>query len=135
MMRFEDFVIINEKIDLDDVSISVDNADQNFMSNLIDNFSFIVSKRIIKNIRPKKITGYLKRQDGKGDRSTLSIIMNNKDFIVGTFSNGNLAISINSEIIYDVDRKDFDENKLVNKLSEEYVKYLKSNNYQVKRNN
>jgi hypothetical protein len=134
-MRFEDFVIINEKIDLDDVSISVDNADQNFMSNLIDNFSFIVSKRIIKNIRPKKITGYLKRQDGKGDRSTLSIIMNNKDFIVGTFSNGNLAISINSEIIYDVDRKDFDENKLVNKLSEEYVKYLKSNNYQVKRNN
>lgn len=130
--------MVYEKLDLDDISMKIDGADDEFISKVVNKFSFLIMKgETVKNIRPKKINGFLnKDEDGykqKNKRTTLSIVMNNGNIIVGTLSNGNIAISINDEIIYDVDKKDFTENKLVDKLSEEYVKYLKSKNYQIKR--
>jgi hypothetical protein len=59
----------------------------------------------------------------------LSINLSNKDIIVGTYELENLTISINDEIVYDIDRKNLDENKFVDKLLEEYKKYLKLNHY------
>lgn len=128
---------VYEKLDLDDITMTIDGADNEFISKVIDKFSFLIMKgKTVKNIRPKKINGFLNKDEGgykqNRKRTTLSIVMNNGNIIVGTLSNGNVAISIDDEILYDVDRKDFTDGKLVDKLSDEYVKYLKSKNYQVR---
>ena len=141
MIKFFNFMELKkvyEKLDLDDITMKIDGADDEFISKVIDKFSFLIMKgKTVKNIRPRKINGFLnKDEDGfkqSRKRTTLSIVMNNGNIIVGTLSNGNVAISIDDEILYDVDRKDFTDGKLVDKLSDEYVKYLKSKNYQVKR--
>lgn len=131
MIKFKEFLILNEKVESnDEISISITNADQNFTTTLIDKFSLIIMKRSVKSVRPNKISGSLNLDK----RSTITIIMNNKDLIIGIFSSssGNVAISVNNEIIYDVDKKGFDDNKLVDKMSEEYIKYLKNKGYKIK---
>lgn len=141
MIKFFNFMELKkvyEKLDLDDITMKIDGADDEFISKIIDKFSFLIMKgKTVKNIRPRKMNGFLnKDEDGfkqSRKRTTLSIVMTNGNIIVGTLSNGNVAISIDDEILYDVDRKDFTDGKLVDKLSDEYVKYLKSKNYQVKR--
>jgi hypothetical protein len=133
MLNFNDF--ISEKLDVDaDIPTKIENSNPEFVTNLIDKFTFLVTKRSVKSLRPIKISGYIKKPEGNNFRNTLNITMSNKDVIVGTYESGNIAISINTEIIYDIDREDFDENKLVDKLSDEYVKYLKNKNYKVKKN-
>lgn len=152
MIRFENFIIIkkiydgvsdtfvNEEFEIEEVVMNLDNADEEFKSNTVDKFTFVVMRRmIIKNLRPKKINGYLKKsEDGykqTRERSTISVIMNNGDIIIGTLAGKNVAISINDEIMYDVDKGDFTDSKFVDKISEQYIKYLKSKNYEVKRSN
>jgi hypothetical protein len=126
MLNFNDF--INEKnIEDDDISIKIDNSNPEFVSYLIDKFTYIITKRSVKNLRPIKINGLI-----VNDKIDINITMTNKDIIKGVYESENLMISINSEIIYDVDKKDLNENKFVDKLSEEYVKYLKNKNYKVK---
>ena len=124
--------------EIEDVKMNIENSNDEFKSNLINKFTFVVMKRlVIKNLRPKKINVYLKNEEENGYkknemRSTLSIIMNNKDIIIGTYAGENVAITINDEIVYDVDRKEFNDNKFIDKLSEEYVKYLKNKGYNIK---
>lgn len=131
MLNFNDF--ISEKLDVDaDISTKIVNANSEFITNLIDKFTFVITKKSVKNLRPIKISGYIKKPEGDNFKNTLNITMSNKDVIVGTFESGNITISINTEIIYDIDREDFDENKLVDKLSDEYVKYLKNKKNKVK---
>ena len=125
ILTFKDF--INEMINIDDeISVKIDNASQEFISYLIDKFTLVVTKRSMKNLRPVKINGSV------GNNCTLNITMTNKDVINGVYESEGLTISINGEVIYDVDRKDFDENKVVDKISDEYIKFLKSKKYQVK---
>ena len=68
-------------------------------------------------------------------RSSLSVIMNNGDIIIGTYntSSFNVAISVNDEIIYDIHIKDCDDNKLVDKMKDEYIKYLTNKKYKIKK--
>ena len=65
MIRFENFVIIkkisdtfvNEEFEIEDVSMKLDNADDEFKSKVVDKFTFVVMRRtIVKNLRPKKIS-------------------------------------------------------------------------------
>ena len=131
---------IEDVDEIEDVKVKIENSDQEFTSKLIDKFTFVVMKRmVVKNLRPKKINGYLRNEEESGykknemrKRSTLCVVMNNKDIIIGTYAGENVAITINDEIVYDVDRKEFDDNKFVDKLSEEYVKYLKNKGYNIK---
>jgi len=126
--------------EIEDVNVKIENSEPEFTSKLIDKFTFVVMiRKVIKNLRPKKINGYLKNEEESGHkkngtrmRSTLCVVMNNKDIIIGTYAGENVAITINDEIVYDVDRKEFDDNKFVDKLSEEYVKYLKNKGYNIK---
>ena len=61
--------------------------------------------------------------------------MNNGDIIIGTYntSSFNVAISINDDIIYDIKIKDCDDNKFVDKMKDEYIKYLTNKKYKIKK--
>ena len=53
MISFDDFIVIKkvfEGMDLDDMTIKVDNADEEFLTKLVDKFSFVVMKRNVKNL-------------------------------------------------------------------------------------
>jgi hypothetical protein len=135
MLCFKDFVKLNEDVELKDIKIDIKNADENYISKLIDNFSFVVFKRITKNLRPKSLSGYLKKIENTKTRTILNIKMNNNDIIIGTFtSKGNIKITINNELLYDVDKKDLNDDIFVSKLSNEYIKYLKNKKYEIKKN-
>lgn len=135
MLCFKDFIKLNEDVELEDIKINIENADETYVSKLIDKFSYIVYKRITKNLRPKSLSGCLKKVENTKTRTTLNIKMNNNDIVIGSYtSNGNITITINNELLYDINRKDLNDDIFINKLSSEYVKYLKNKKYQIKNN-
>jgi len=143
MIKFDDFDILKkiyETIDLNDISIKVGNSSQEFIDKIINDFTLVIYKSDKKkSIHPKKINGNLQTDDfsihKEKKRSSLSIIMNNGDIIIGTYntSSFNVAISINDDIIYDIKIKDCDDNKFVDKMKDEYIKYLTNKKYKIKK--
>ena len=143
MIKYDDFSILKkiyETIDLGDINIKVGNSSQEFIDKIISDFTLIIYKSDIKkSIHPKKINGNLQTDDysikKEKKRSSLNIIMNNGDIIIGTYntSSFNVAISVNDEIIYDIHIKDCDDNKLVDKMKDEYIKYLTNKKYKIKK--
>jgi hypothetical protein len=141
MITFDDFVNINEmynQINLNDIQSDVKNSSQEFIDKIIDIFSLVIYKNSVKNIHPQKIKGYLNKDEfltkKKNTRSSLSIKMNNDDIVIGTYntSSFNVAISIQNEIIYDIHIKDCNDDKLIEKMLSEYIKYLKNKGYKIK---
>lgn len=137
LMNFNEF-ILNEKLDLD-IIVKVENSNnQEFLNKIVDDFTLRTGRRTLKNVRPKKITGHLQKEElhpkKTNNRSTLNIVMNNGHTIVGTYNTStfNVVISINNEKIYDIHIKGCDDNKLLDKMKSEYLKYLKNKGYQVK---
>jgi len=132
---------IYEEISLDDINIKVDNSSDEFLNTIKNDFSLLIYKRTPKHIRPRKISGHLQQEElhirKKNNRSTLNILMNNGDIIIGTYNtlSYNISITINNEILYDIKLKTCDDNKLLEKMVSEYKKYLKNKGYQIKNDN
>jgi len=144
MIKFEDYIILKElyeqnMVDFDlNVKIKVDNSTEEFTNKIIDDFTLLIYKRSVKNLRPKRLGGYLQREEQITKkptyRSTLSISMNNGDLIVGTYNtvSYHISISINGEDMYDLHLDGCNDDKLVEKMITQYVKYLQNKGYRIK---
>lgn len=125
---------IKESDEPKDIIIKVDGKNY-LIDRLIDNLSLVVKKRIIKSFRINSITGHINKEsfskNGYSYETHLEITLTNKDVIIGEYKNNNILIKVNDEIVYDIDNNKFDNEVLIDKITSEYIKYLKSNKYQV----
>jgi len=125
-------MIINFKIyeNATDIVINT-NLNQKYIDYLIDNLSINVYKRInsVKTYKIKSING-----DSNDKKTNIFINMSNKDTISGTYQSkdNSIIVKINDELIYDVDYKDFNIKKLLNRIVTEFKKHLKKNKWKIK---
>jgi hypothetical protein len=124
-----------------DIKISVQAENKNLLQKLSDDLSLIVKKRKLKNIRIKSIEGYIDKRGvfthhGVYFETYLDVVLSNKDVIIGEFKSitGNITISVNSEVVYDMNSKIFDSEVLIDKMVNEYVKYLKLSKFAINDN-
>lgn len=121
--------ILFENMDLSDIDINI-NMSKDKLNNIIDNLSLKIYKRKnnIKNLRIKSIYGNVNKN------ANIIIKMSNKDIIEGNYKNtdNSINIYINNELIYDVDYKKFNIEKLSEKIISEYKKYLKNKKWKIK---
>lgn len=133
-----------EKLLLDDVVIDVTTPDKPTLDEIIDKFSIIIEKRIKRNLRIIKINGSMNDLQLRGkERKTftdLEIVMSNKDKIkikytysdsIDTKYQGEIELKVNDKLIYNVENPEFTPTKWVEKVAEEYKKYLKNIKWKV----
>jgi len=126
---------IFEKLDLSDINININISDDN-KNYLMDNLSMIIQKRNKSSLRIKSIDGYFDKSEISHKTTYINILMTNKDVIEGEYSskNKNIKIHINEKLVYNVDNKDFNNKKLLEKVVSEYKKYLKNQGLVLKEN-
>lgn len=133
---------IYEKLILDDVEVKVENINDNQLKEIIEELSIVIQKRIKRNLRVMKISGYMDKLQIQGRQrwheTSLKITMSNKDildvyykYISDTEPTGILEIIINDKLVYDISKKDLSEEKWITKMCEEYKKYLKNDNWKI----
>ncbi len=126
------YIKLFEELDLTDIIVNI-NINQELLNKLIDELSFVIYKNKKKkiNIRIKSIDGFYNKQEINYKHTNIIIKMNNNDTLTGYYNekNNNIKIYINNKLIFDVDYKNFDNNYLINKIVEEYKKYLKMIGY------
>lgn len=120
-MKFLEFIY--ESYDLKVQSEEIENIDNDFINDLIDNLSFIYKKRKDKYIRPKTIKGNML------NNIKLNIVMYNKDIIEFDYLDGNLKVEINGDIVYDMEG--IDRNLVPKKIHNIYTKHLTNLNYKI----
>jgi hypothetical protein len=122
---------INEKFNLDDIKIQLENSNDDIISKIKLNFNILIKKNKEKNIRLLSISGFLHDNVYKNLKYKIILKFNNKDEIVGILNKYNIIIIINDKIVYDIDNDKFNIDSLIDKMSDEYKKYLKNNNYKI----
>lgn len=121
-----------------DVVIKVEHPDNDILNLLISNLAVIISKRKLRNVRVLKIEGDLKRLDiSILEFSYLIITMSNNDKICAEYKQDtdhtkSITIKINDELFYDLDHDSFNLNVFINKIPEQYFKFLSKNNWKIK---
>lgn len=133
-----------EKLLLDDVVIDVTTPDKPTLDEIIEKFSIIIEKRIKRNLRIIKINGSMNDLQLRGkERKTftdLEIVMSNKDKIkikytysdsIDTKHKGEIELMVNDKLIYNVEKLEFTPTKWVEKVAEEYKKYLKNEKWKI----
>ena len=117
-----------------DIKIVVKGMNKTLVQKLIDNLQIVVKKRKLKSLTIKSISGYIDKDTfimGSGSfyDTFLEVVLSNKDILVGEYksSNHSLLVKINDDIVFDLNSKFFDNEVLVDKMINEYVKYLKEN--------
>jgi hypothetical protein len=121
MKTFNDFIFEFNNFD---VLVQVDNIDENFKNEIINNLSFLYKKRIDRYLRPTVISG-----DITDNFIQLNIIMSNKDIINIEYINDELKIIINDELIYYMDEINY--NEIINKVAKNYKKYIEKLNFNI----
>ena len=119
-MNFLQYIIESQDLN---VQLEIENIDNNFINELINNLSFIYKKRKDRYIRPRKITGKM------NDSIDIRINMYNKDILLIEYNNNELKITINGDVDYYMDNINKDE--IINKIYNRYTKYIENNNYKV----
>jgi len=134
-----------EKLYLDDVLLDVEQPDKSLLDNLIESLSLIIQKRIKRNLRILKISGKMNDlQIFKKERKSitdLKLEMSNKDILeiyyifddsIDKEPSGHIQLKVNNKVIYNMERKDFTIDKLIEKIVEQYKKYLEKNRWIIK---
>jgi hypothetical protein len=124
-----------ERLNLDDTIIDIENNDM--IKKLLDELSLVIYKRVKRNLRIIKISGYFDKtsfdEHKNHKESLINIDFSNKDTIEAKFISkkqlNEIEISINDEIVYDVENINFNEKTFIDKIIDEYKKYLKDNNW------
>jgi len=126
----------DDPLSTSDVKITVD-GDKGLINHLIDNMSLIVQKRKTKPLRINSVNGYINKETFKKNRlfyeTYLEIDMINKDHIVGEYKSmiNGITIIINDELVYDMEHRTFDNEVLMDKIVNEYKKYLKNKKFKI----
>jgi len=125
-----------------DIKIAVKGMNKTLVQKLVDNLQIVVKKRKLKSLRIKSISGYIDKDTfimGSGNfyDTFLEVVLSNKDILVGEYksSNHSLLVKINNVIVFDLNSKFFDKELLVDKMINEYVKYLKENKFSINESN
>ena len=126
--KFEEYIKYNESSEFT-IDINVDDKDDNFINDLVDNISFVYKKRKDKHVRPLSITGR-----GTDGNVKLDIKLSNKDKLHIRYKhNDELKVKINDDVVYHMD--DVKSENLLKKIYDVYSKYLKNNNFKIKDKN
>ena len=105
------------------VQYAIDGKDDTFVSELVNNLSFIYKKRKDKYLRPIKIVGVM------GDSIELRIHMTNKDIILFNYKDEELKISINGDLVYHMDG--IEKKDVIGKIEKYYKKHIEKQNFTV----
>jgi len=128
--------LLEQKEDLTDIIINVENEKTEFIDKIKQELSIITYKRQKnpKPIRIIEISGYFNKRDFKNIKllynTYLLINLSNSDKLKAKLSVyqdenlNNIHIQINNEVIYDLDNKNFNNEFLIDKLIEKYKDYL-----------
>jgi hypothetical protein len=117
------------------IKINIKGDNKNLIDNLIEKLSFNIKKRKIKNIRIKEINGHINKEyffnKNYFYKTNMEIININNDIIIGKYDSrtNNIKIEINGDLVYDMDSKYNDNEILIDKISNEYIKYLKNKGF------
>lgn len=117
------------------IKINIKGYNKNLIDNLIEKLSFNIKKRKIKNIRIKEINGHINKEyffnKNYFYKTNMEIININNDIIIGKYDSrtNNIKIEINGDLVYDMDSKYNDNEILIDKISNEYIKYLKNKGF------
>jgi len=128
--------LYEKNIDLEDISIDVENIKEDFINKIKHELSIITYKKSKnpKSIRIKEVTGYFNKKDFKNPKilykTYIVIGMSNNDKIKAKLSvyqdqnENNINIKINNDIVYDLDNKKFNNDFLIEKLIYKYKEFL-----------
>ena len=105
------------------VQYAIDGKDDTFVSELVNNLSFIYKKRKDKYLRPIKIVGVM------GDSIELRVHMTNKDIVLFAYKDDELKISINGDLVYHMD--DIEKKDVIGKIEKYYKKHIEKQNFTV----
>lgn len=131
--------LFEKNIDLTDITINVENKNNDLIEKIKQELSLITYKRknSPKPIRIKEISGYFDKRDFKNiklkNRTYIVIGLSNGDKIKGKLSiyqnenENNIKITINDEVVYDLDNKKYTNEFLIEKLIYKYKEFLLKN--------
>jgi hypothetical protein len=128
----------NKQYQPKEIIVDVENKDDEIIKDIINRFTLLIKKRKIRNLRVLKITGILNKLDISALKySKLDIIMSNNDEIIATYTLNinkisNIKISINKNLVFDLDHKTYDINAMIEKMVTYYKKYLEHKNWKIK---
>jgi hypothetical protein len=128
----------NESLEPKDIKINVQNNEQHLVNNLIEKMSIITQKRVKRNLRIVSIKGYIDDEHLFDRRKTYStkfeLLMSNRDCVVGEYNSrdNNIKIMVNDEVIFDIDHKSYDKEVLIDRISNEYKKYLENKKFKLR---
>jgi len=103
------------------VQYAIEGKDDVFISEIVNNLSFIYKKRKDKYLRPIKIVGVV------GAEIELRIQMSNKDIVLFTYKDSELKIIINGDMVYHMD--DIEKKDIVGKLEKYYKKHIEKQDF------
>lgn len=121
-----------------EIFVNVENKDENIIRKIIDNLTFLIKKRNIKNLRVTKIDGILNKLDISVLKfSRIEITMSNNDIIISSFTLNtnkiaNIKIMINDEMVFDLDHKSYTLEIMIDKIVDYYKKFLELKKWKIK---
>ncbi len=128
--------IFEKDINLSDIEVNIENQNKELIEKIKQELSIITYKRKNnpKSIRIKEIIGYFNKKDFKNIkliyRTYLAINLSNNDKIKAKLSiyqdekENNIKITINNNIVYNLDNKNFSNELLIDKLINRYKEFL-----------
>jgi len=132
------FEKLHEKINMDltDIAVNVENENKDLIEKIKHELSIITYKRrnSPSSIRIMEISGYFNKRNFKNIKliynTYLTINLSNRDKIKAKLSIyqdenlNNINITINEDLVYDLDNKNFTNEILIDKLINKYKEYL-----------
>jgi hypothetical protein len=128
--------LFEKDIDLNDITVNIENEKEEFIEKIKQELSIITYKRKNnpKTIRIVDISGYFNKRDFKNIkliyRTYLVVNLSNNDKIKAKLSIyddenlNNIHIKINNDVVYDLDNKNFNNDILIDKLINKYKEFL-----------
>ena len=105
------------------VQYAIEGKDDTFVSELVNNLSFMYKKRKDKYLRPSKIVGTV------GDNVELRVHMSNKDIILFSYKDKELKITINGDVVYHMD--EIEKKDIISKVEKYYKKHIEKQDFTV----
>lgn len=121
-----------------EIKVDVENKNTVLLNKLIEDLSLVIKKRSIKNLRIVSIKGAFDKLDTtKLKFNKLIIYMSNGDIIIGEYMlvvehEPNIKITLNDEVVFDLEYKTYTIDEMIDKISDVYKKYLISKNWKLK---
>jgi hypothetical protein len=128
--------LFEKNMDLTDIAINIENENKELIEKIKHELSIITYKKknSPKPIRIKAINGYFNKKDFKNIKliysTYLTVILSNNDEIKAKLSIyqdenlNNINITINEDLVYDLDNKNYTNEILIEKLVNKYKEYL-----------